>query len=90
MNHSFLVSAKTYLVIYQFRKQYRMLSCNSYQDGLEMITDLALHEAVRPIGIFSSASSQLFWHPFINQATERARHQASLLPVLLLPRQVAA
>ncbi len=51
------------VVIYMYRGQYAMLECVSEEEGLEILSDLATHEKVDPVGVYNPTIQRITWHP---------------------------
>jgi hypothetical protein len=50
-------------VVYLIWGHYKLLHCASVAEGLEMLSDLAFHEDIDPVGVYNPATRILTWHP---------------------------
>ncbi len=51
------------IVVYLFWGHYKSLECISEAAGLEILSDLATHEDITPVGVYNPKTRILVWHP---------------------------
>jgi hypothetical protein len=51
------------IVIYLFWGHYKSLECRSDREGLEILSDLATHEDMEPVGVYNPKTRRITWHP---------------------------